>query len=204
VENLNRSGFESYRNKAKAWRPQRIDKKTGKLHELDNMRLGAATEEHPTGRPVNTTGCFGVKTSGMQLRISNVIKKGAKGRDRPPRKRKNVSKLYTGNISMEFEKISKAQLFKLRSSIMTYKFMLEHANCRDKMSKELDNNLNDITKYLESSLSDSELKEMHRQDVHRYHSTKGMIKSGLSAKSLSNQNENIRRALTKLKIVSPD
>jgi len=78
------------RNLAKPYRPMRtiIDKETGeaKFYELDNMKMGA------NGQRVNTTGCYGIKTTGRGTAGLSIVVKGKTGKPRYSRPKKNGGK----------------------------------------------------------------------------------------------------------------
>jgi hypothetical protein len=116
---LNRDGRESFRNLAKPYRPQRevFNKKTGRneIHPMDRMRLG------PTDKELNSTGCFGSKNTFSSVSmLSTVVKRGAPGRERPPRKKKNVCKLIPGHkdTGRMFTDAMLPQLVELRTDLL--------------------------------------------------------------------------------------
>lgn len=75
------------RNLDKPYRPMRtaVDKETGevKFHPMDNMRLGN------NGQAVNSTGCFGIKTTGRGTAGLSIIVKGKSGRPCNSKPKKN-------------------------------------------------------------------------------------------------------------------
>ncbi len=71
---LTKSGYPNSRNLAKKFRSQRIDE-NGNIHWQDNMRLGNA------GQSVNSTSCFGVKST-FGVRAQQFGPKKGKRRDK--------------------------------------------------------------------------------------------------------------------------
>ena len=69
---LNRSGYESNRNLDKPYRPMRVSQNkdgTVKNNDMDFMKLGV------NGQRVNSTGCFGIKSTYGIGHISIINKK---------------------------------------------------------------------------------------------------------------------------------
>jgi hypothetical protein len=190
---LNRDGRPSSRNKSRAFRPPRIVVKDGveKFHEMDMMRLS------PSGRAVNSTGCFGTVSTWGMGRISVIVKRGAPGKERAPRPKKRVSKLYSGkehNIYYDFQKISFEQCRGLRAKLMTAKLMGQHAKI-NVLPHGYDVILQHITKYLQEKHPEK-MAEISREDRKREDSVAGMMRSNkIKLESIRSLDTKIKRLL---------
>jgi len=106
------------RNASKAFRPIRTDK-NGNPHPLDYMKVGVDRNSDPKNPKEfrgDTTGCWGIKNS-FNGWFSLVVKAGAPGRSRPPRKRKSPARTFPGQSSEHYTRPAYGQVYNLRAKI---------------------------------------------------------------------------------------
>lgn len=197
---LNRDGRESSRNLARKFRPPRmIDMPDGtqKFHPLDMMKYG----KRPDGsdKLMNTTGVFGTVSTWGMSRISIVVRRGAPGRQRGPRKKKKVSRLYCGFVAMDFDKASFEQLRNLRANILTAKLLGDYSGVRI-----VEDSIVSIAKHIENYLTRThpdEMESIRASDKARVDSCKGMVKSKkISIANIKSLNGRVERGLYLMKM----
>jgi hypothetical protein len=199
---LNRDGRDSYRNLDRPFRaPREILDKNGdfvKFHDMDVMRLG----NHD--RSMNTTGSFGVKSTMGVGRLSIVVRKGAPGKSRAGRKKKNGSKLISRRFTIDYDKHSFPQLRNLRNDLIVVKTMSEglpEHQGRKLFTFEMQDVLRTLDNYIETTFDAALIEQIHISDQHRIASTKGMMRSGkVRAKGIEDLGNRIYRALSIMNI----
>jgi hypothetical protein len=118
TEITGKQGYENLRNKAKAFRNIRYikDKVTGEMkpHPLDVMR-GVSINGTPYTE--NTTGCYGTRNTFKEFG-STIVKTGAPGKTRAPRKRKSAGNLFYGDPGVHYERTSLARVINTRHKLL--------------------------------------------------------------------------------------
>jgi hypothetical protein len=193
---LGRTGYESKRNLAKAYRPPRlVIKHTGEevFHELDMMRLGV------DGRQVNTTGCFGeVSTWGLGFVNKKYNNAGYPGREKRPKRKKNVCKIYIKpNIAIDFTNKSFDQLNSLRAALMTGMLLMEFAG--NKIGPGTKLIFETLTNYIQQVFPEH-IPRMHQADEQRRACTLGMYRNGAHYEPIKSQSTRVKRALRNMAI----
>ncbi len=216
------ANFKSNRNLAKKLRrPREIYDEHGnfkKFHQLDTMRLSDAAAKHIRGvfnpftdrakaqrilqhaakvmvdKPVNTTGSYGVLNT-FTVRVQRF---GPPGRNRQPRKRKNVSKLFVKNIEVDFSTKSRSQLKNLRDDLMTVKTMQTFLGKKMLSESHLDV-LSKITSFLMRTSDKNAIQQMLQRDEQRRRSAIGMMRtSNINVVAIKSLDQRIRKAIANM------
>lgn len=158
--------FTNNRNKAKPFRPIRVvDSPAGPMpHWQDNMRLGAK------GEHVNSTGCYGIKTT-FAIRVKMYGPQKGKRKDSRP---KNGGRLVSREQLVRSQSQLISHLEVLRGKLLTVRTIgdfMEHDLLGD-----LQPELTKITQFLLSHLDPLRVAKMREMDQHRESSTLGRIR----------------------------
>jgi hypothetical protein len=165
---LPRSSWTNNRNKAKPYRPVRTDDNgNGKFPDV-------MTVYDKDGNPHKqvTTGCYGIKST-WQPRVYVPGPKTGKLRNF---KRKSVCRLFFGNAGARHDKDSLVKVVALRGKVLTMLQIAAHFKMG--LGDGFQSSLGKMDKYIMNVMDQSQLAELHRQDIQRTKSIVGQIKAG--------------------------
>lgn len=180
--------WKSSRNKAKPFKPQRIiEKKDGtvQIHPLDNLPLSA------TGKPVNSTGCFGTPQSAQFYNLS--LAKQTKGKNRSAAKRKNVCKLFAGSPQHTYRRTTLQQVINLRADIFSLLCMQGY------LPEWLWGIYHKIKEILGQELERDVYTALFLNDENKRKTLEGMVVCGIKPKKVKHLEDRINRMRRQLK-----
>ncbi len=186
---LNRAGFRSDRNLAKAYRPQRMvtDKKGNvSINVMDNMPLGAK------GQNVNSTGCHGiVSTFGVRGKKFGP----QKGKVRNFKKKK-VARVVSERVMIEAGPKLVQKLLEIRAELLKIRAVDDWSG-RNIMPQRYKEALAKISRFVFADMPEAQRDRVMKDDDHQEATILGRLDSqGIGAVHLRNIQKKVDFALS--------